>query len=304
MKKWVLIVIIVLFQLNGFAIYQLKEQNDSINDGPYVFYLNDTLRVESIEKGKVYHYVIGPHNYLEVKSVANLCCDYATLMNVYSAKPDFIQKFKEVDSIAVISEVHGNYNDYLKLLIANGILDVNRNWNYGKGHLVFLGDAFDRGDNVTELLWHLFALEKQAAKDGGVVHVLLGNHESMIFSNDLRYISEKYKKVETITKTPYYKLYAENSVLGKWLRSQPVIITINDILFVHAGISMELVRSKLSIKEVNKLFYANIFGAKPPSINEMEKINLLEGNNGPLWYRGYFEDKTFNETKLDSILNN
>ena len=49
---------------------------------------------------------------------------------------------------------------------------------------------------VTEVLWHLFGLEKQAAKAGGMVHVLLGNHEIMVLRNNLIEINEKYRKVE------------------------------------------------------------------------------------------------------------
>ena len=149
---------------------------------------------------------------------------------------------------------------YTDILQANGVIDKDLNWKFGKGHLVYLGDAFDRGDRVTELLWHLFTLEKQAEKAGGMVHVLLGNHDDMVLSGDQRYMNEKYRKVEELTKTNYSDLYSENSVLGKWLRNKPVMITINDILFVHGGISIDMVRMKLPVKQANKLFSGKIIG--------------------------------------------
>ena len=89
------------------------------------------------------------------------------------------------------------------------------------------------GDMVTEILWHLYSLEKQAARAGGMVHYILGNHELMVLDEDLRYINEKYKQVEAISGIKYSDLYSENSVLGKWLRSKPVMVTINNIIFVH-----------------------------------------------------------------------
>lgn len=277
--------------------------NDSLYDGPYIFYANDSITAIIISNGILHKYSLSPANFTSTKASLNLQSGYHDLLEVFTVKPDYAQKFKAADSIAAISDVHGQYDIYIRQLKANGIIDENLDWNFGKGHFVFLGDMFDRGDKVTEIVWHLFNLEKQAAKAGGTVHVILGNHESMIFDADLRYISEKYKKAEAITGMSYLDLYSQNSVLGKWLRSQPVMVSINDIVFVHGGASIELVRQKLSIKEINRLFYTNILGQIEPTPNEIEKIDVLTGNNGPLWYRGYFEDTTFGEPRLDSILN-
>lgn len=303
MKKYILFLIIILYHLNSFAVRQSGWNNDSIiNDGPYIFYVNDTLKAKIIENGQVKEYLISPKNFSEIKPAINLSCDYKDLLSVYSQKPDYRQKYNGIDSIIAISDVHGQYRKYIDILIANGVIDKGLNWKFGKGHLVFLGDAFDRGDQVTELLWHLFTLEKQASKAGGMVHVLLGNHEDMVFSRDLRYMNDNYKKVEVLTKTSYPDLYSENSVLGKWLRNKPVMITINDILFVHAGISNDLVRMKLHVKQVNKLFSQEIIGKYISPDNIDKDVELLAGNNGPLWYRGYFEDSTFSESNIDSIL--
>ncbi len=64
-----------------------------------------------------------------------------------------------IDSIGIITDIHGEYSTYLNLLNANGIIDNDLNWKFGKGHLVIIGDTFDRGAMVTEVLWHLFGLE-------------------------------------------------------------------------------------------------------------------------------------------------
>ena len=36
---------------------------------------------------------------------------------------------------------------------ADHIVDDGGNWAFGQGHLVVVGDVFDRGDEVTEILW-------------------------------------------------------------------------------------------------------------------------------------------------------
>jgi hypothetical protein len=153
------------------------------------------------------------------------------------------------------------------------------------------------------VLWHLFGLEKQAEKAGGMVHMVLGNHENMVLSHDLKYTNEKYVQYEKLFNIRYFDLYSESSVLGKWLRMKPVILTIDNIMFVHGGTSMEMIKRKLKIDQVNRLFHDKIVGKEVMLINEDEELKFLDNSMGPLWYRGYFNDSKFCENKADSILN-
>ena len=90
--------------------------------------------------------------------------------------------------------------------------------------------------------------------------MLLGNHETMVLANDLTYINDKYRQVENLTFDTYKALFGENTVLGKWLRSQPIIISVDDILFVHAGLSTGMVERKYSINDINTIFRDRIVG--------------------------------------------
>ena len=304
LNKQLLLILVCLCSLHSFANCNSSISTpDSISDGPYIFRINDTLKIKWINKSTLKETIISQKSCNAIMSKFHITCNYEDLKSVFSKKTDYIQKFTNVDSIVAISDIHGNYRSYIKLLIANGIIDNELKWKFGKGHLVVIGDAFDRGDQVTEILWHLFELEQQAAMAGGMVHVLLGNHESMIFNGDLRYVNEKYKKVESITNVKYNDIYAENSVLGKWLRSKPIIITINNTIFVHAGISTDFIHKALAFENVNKVFSENIWGIDKKIIIKNEELNFLTGKKGPLWYRGYFNDSTFSENKIDSILN-
>jgi hypothetical protein len=273
-----------------------------INDGPYIFNSKNELNIIWIENNVLREDILSPDNCNEKVKKFNLLCNYNELKNAFSRTTDYRQTFTGADSIGVISDIHGEYNTYISLLTANGIIDENLNWSFGKGHLVVNGDVFDRGNMVTEVFWHLFGLEKQAVKTGGMVHVLLGNHELMVLSKDLRFISEKYKMVEKIADTGYNDLYSGSSVLGKWLRTKPVIITINNLLFVHGGISVEMVRRNLKIDQINRKFAGRIIGKDPDLFSNNEELFFLSGDNGPVWYRGYFTDKDFSEAKIDSVL--
>ena len=305
MNRYFFYLIISLFlNFKSFAICNSPDDNlKPVNDGPYFFYSNDSVKVKWIKNSILREDYIVPENFIEIKEKFNLSFEYNDLKSIYLSNPDFSQIYKKVDSICILSDVHGEYKTYTNLLKGMGVIDDNLNWDFGKGHLVVLGDIFDRGDMVTEILWHLFGLEKQAEKAGGMVHVILGNHELMVLSKDLRFINEKYVQVEEITGKRYFDLYSENSVLGKWIRSKPVAITINNIIFVHGGFSIEMVRRNMTIREINQIFTDKIVGKDMNLIRKNEELLFLIDAKGPVWYRGYFSDQDFSKNRLDSILN-
>lgn len=297
------LILLFLFSLSSFeAVLPDGGPAGRVYDGPYIFKLNSKLKVRWISDNIMKSENLSPEKYSAFKTKFHLLCNYKDLTDSYLLKSDYSQSYDGVDSISVISDIHGAYNTYINLLKASGIIDENLNWKYGKGHLVVLGDIFDRGDKVTEVLWHLFGLEKQASEAGGMVHVMLGNHELLVLSKDLRYMNEKYVKVEGITKETYSDLYSENSVLGNWLRSKPIVVTINNILFVHGGLSIEMVRKNINISQINKTFKEKIVGKDNEEVCADPELLFLSDTYGPLWYRGYFNDKSFSETRLDSIL--
>lgn len=51
-----------------------------------------------------------------------------------------------------------------------------------------MGDIFDRGPHEVELLYLLERLQYEAARAGGAIHLLAGNHEAMGLMCDNRYV--------------------------------------------------------------------------------------------------------------------
>lgn len=209
--------------------------------------------------------------------------------------------FPNTSKIFVVGDIHGEYSRLLSLLKNNRIIDKNGKWNWGKGHLVFVGDIFDRGTKVTETLWLIFSLEKQAAKSGGKVHLLLGNHEPMIFNNDLRYITDEYYSLCENLGLSYSGLFDKRSVLGNWLRQKPIMVQINNFVFLHAGISSELVAMELKIDSVNKMvrdYFNNTEDKKNISARQ-----FILSNKGVLWYRGLVVDTSRKDVVEENVLN-
>jgi hypothetical protein len=285
-----------IFNLNSAAICNSENKiTDSINDGPYIFNVKHKIKILSIKNNSLMEEYITPENFTEIKNKFNLFCTYQDLSVNHLKRIDYYQSYNMVDSIAVISDIHGKYSTYIKLLKAMGIINNDLHWSFGKGHLVILGDIFDKGDMVTEVLWHVYCLEKQAAEEGGKVHILLGNHEVMVLGETLFYMNEKYKEVEKISGTKYYDLYGVNSVLGNWLRSKPVVISINSIIFTHGGISPELVQRKLSFMEINEIFSNSIIGKEIKEEVENKDHEFTGQNNGQIVNNGSITDITLNK---------
>jgi len=204
----------------------------------------------------------------------------------------------------VVGDIHGQYDRMVKNLQAHGVIDKHLKWSWGKGHLVFVGDIFDRGNKVTEALWLIYKLEQEADKVGGKVHISFGNHELMVLNKDNRYIASDYKNLCNNLGLEYNALFHSNSVLGEWLRSKNSMTKINDILFVHGGISQKQIDSGMSTQEINELVRQYLISGSSPK--NQDKLNQILKSFGPFWYRGYFMDrsqyKKITEQELTSIL--
>jgi hypothetical protein len=284
------------------AMMDRNIRNESISDGPYVFLNENRLVIKWIKNGSLHRKTLKRKNFDLFKDKFDFKFGFSDLNeNPIKNLPDK-QSFNGIDSVCAVSDIHGEFKSYIRLMKAQGIIDDDLNWNFGTGHLIILGDYFDRGNMVTELIWHLFGLEKQAEKAGGKVHIMLGNHELMMFSNDTRYTNDKYLKVSDIIGQKYSDLYSMNTFMGKWLRSKPVIISINNCLFVHGGISGEMLQKNMETEKINALFSKLTQGKMLKDEGELHDLLFLTENEGPVWYRGFFEDPGFTEARADSIL--
>lgn len=220
--------------------------------------------------------------------------------------------FKNVDSLYVIGDVHGRYDVLINLLQNSNIVDKDLNWIAGKSHLIFLGDLFDRGPDVTKVLWFIYSLEEMAMTAGGKVHLVLGNHEIMTMTKDLRYVNSKEIAIANAYGKKYDELYHPiKSVLGSWLRSKPSVLKIDNALFAHGGIvdlgtnSIDEFNNQAYIYMKDSLFL-KIMSNDSTEVNyDLEKWKNMRyffyAEESPYWYRGYVNSDTLN-TQLDNML--
>jgi hypothetical protein len=96
---------------------------------------------------------------------------------------------EQTDAIVAVGDVHGAFDDFVAILQRAGIIDKQNHWAGGKATFVQVGDMLDRGPKPREVMDLMMSLEKEAARAGGRVVSLLGNHEMMNMMGDLRYVT-------------------------------------------------------------------------------------------------------------------
>ncbi|MFH1024543.1 MAG: metallophosphoesterase [Planctomycetota bacterium] len=195
-----------------------------------------------------------------------------------AAAPPVECAWSGVDRIVAVGDVHGDYDQLVKVLRLAEVIDDKNVWIGGKTHLVQTGDVLDRGPDSKKAMDLLMELETQAAAAGGFVHALMGNHEAMVPLGMLQYVHpgefEAFGGREGLLKA-----LSPQGDYGKWIAGHNVAIRINDILFLHGGMSPEY--AKKPLPELNDAARQEFREGKEV------KDGILMGLNGPLWCRDY-----------------
>ena len=263
------------------------------------------------------------------------------LANLAQAKAKKIDDYHwtGVERIVAISDLHGDYEQYLRVMGYAGLIDKNANWIGGDTHLVQTGDITDRGPDSRKIIDHIVKLAKQAKRKGGYVHMLIGNHEAMNVTGDLRYVSEGEFKAFTTRNSPVLQEKQWQAQL-QWMRANMLTFEELDLVAYRAEWEQKVPlgwvehrqgwslngeygswtrKNPVAIK-VNETIYlhggisAKYCKLSLQSLTEqvqaaMESFDpavdsIVTDSLGPLWYRGLAREEEadlFSQT-LDNIL--
>ncbi|OFV93204.1 MAG: hypothetical protein A3G76_05945 [Acidobacteria bacterium RIFCSPLOWO2_12_FULL_65_11] len=217
-----------------------------------------------------------------------------------------------VDRIVAIGDVHGAYQRLVDILRTTGLIDARLRWSGQKTHLVQTGDVVDRGPDSRKVLDLLRRLESEAARTGGAVHLLLGNHEVMRMVGDMRYVhrgeydafqspeSEAIRqdfarmaapniRNDLLRQTPlgYVEMrlaFGRQGIYGQWLGQHDVMIKINGLVFIHAGIPPAL--AGLTCDIVNTTIRREITTDLEKTLADpLASLSGLGREDGHLWNR-------------------
>lgn len=245
----------------------------------------------------------------------------------------------DVERIVAIGDLHGDYDQYVKVMKAAGLIDRKGKWSGGDTHLVQTGDIPDRGPDTRRILDHLQKLKKEARRKGGAVHTLIGNHDTMNMYGDLRYVtageyaafvsknSERFQNLQwehhlatlqardpeafaamdldsfraqwekdyPMGWVEHRQAWAASGEYGEQVLQNPVVLKVNDTLFLHGGLSAKYCASSL----------AELTGMVHQGLQNFDYQNpgILEDELGPLWYRGLAtEDEQLRGAMVEAIL--
>ena len=98
-----------------------------------------------------------------------------------------------------------------------------------------------------------------------------------------------------------------NDAVGDWLLKQNAVVKINDVVYVHGGISEPI--SKWPLREINtvmrtELAYFQGIMRDPQRTSRAFHPKLVYDPEGPLWFRGLAESGKAAQSEVDRILAN
>ncbi len=194
-----------------------------------------------------------------------------------------------VERIVAVGDVHGDFEQFVRTLRAAEVIDEKNDWIAGKTHLVQTGDVMDRGPDSRKVMDLLMKLEKQAPKVGGAVHALIGNHEAMVLLGSFGYVSTGEKEALGGIEG-FREAMSPKGKYGRWICSHNTVIRINDIVFVHGGLTPAFARKSLT--EINM--------AVRKELKKGDMTGVLD-SGGPLWSRAFAlgdEDEVSKQLKV------
>lgn len=235
-----------------------------------------------------------------------------------------------VERIVAVGDVHGDYDNYIRVLEDAGIVNHRGKWIGGETHFVQVGDVPDRGPDTDRIIRHLMKLEKQAKRAGGRVHALIGNHEAMNVSGDLRYVHPgeydalKSRQANRLRDNYYQQVVdyvssweepplIDEAFREQWFKNHPLGYVEHRQFWSPTGEFGAWVTEHNTVVKINNMLF--LHGGLSPAaltmslgdINERIRAELkdvgsagdklYEREDGPLWYRGLSGSETPEEAQ-------
>ncbi|KAI9293527.1 Metallo-dependent phosphatase [Neoconidiobolus thromboides FSU 785] len=188
--------------------------------------------------------------------------------------------------VVAVGDIHGDYENMLKVLKMTNVIDDENQWIGGNSTtLIQTGDVTDRGPNAKKIYDYFMELRQDAFSKGGLFIPLLGNHEAMNLAENYKYVSEE--DIDNFgSEEERKKEFSKFGVIGQYLRNLNVTAKVHDTIFCHGGINLDW--SKNKVEGLNKESHEYLL---LDSASQLSKRSIFtQKGDGPLWYRGYAND--------------
>ena len=224
--------------------------------------------------------------------------------------------------IVAVGDLHGDFDAWRQIALKANLIDSRNRWAGGKSILVQMGDITDRGPDSLKIISHLMKLQGQASSAGGRVIVLVGNHEAMNMTGDLRYVSageyaafanaesaQLRERFYAATKTAIAAAYrarsptmTDDAVRAAWLAQTPLGMLEHQAAWSPSGRLGRWTIGNPAIAKVGDTIFVHggisvRFSATPFQVinrsvaaalkaRDDSESSILYDPFGPLWYRG------------------
>lgn len=203
-------------------------------------------------------------------------------------------------TVVAFGDVHGDLAAATSALRTAGAIDEDGHWSGGTLQVVQVGDQLDRGDGERAILELFQRLRTEARAAGGAFHPLIGNHETMNVSGDLRYVTPGgYADFADLADPGLTEVepahrgrvaaFRPGGPYATMLATHDVVLVLEDTVFVHGGVLPEHVAYGLD--RINAEVSAWMRGEAP------EPTEIIRGES-PLWSRHYSDDPDADDCQL------
>lgn len=100
-------------------------------------------------------------------------------------------RFPSVRRLVAIGDLHGDLDKTKQSLRLAGLIDASDSWIGDSTTVVQIGDVLDRGGDELKILYFLEKLRREAARSGGTIISMNGNHEIMNIEGDFRFVTRE-----------------------------------------------------------------------------------------------------------------
>lgn len=224
--------------------------------------------------------------------------------------------------IVAIGDLHGDFDAWRAIAKNAGVIDANGHWSGGNATLVQVGDVVDRGPDSLKIIRDLQRLQREAPRKGGKVLALVGNHEAMMMTGDLRYVhpgefaaftdrdskarrDRFYESNKTSIETAYRMRnpnISQATIQEEWMKEVPLGMIEHQLAWRPDGEIGRWVLSNPAVVKVGDSLFVHggisaAFAQLPVDEINRRVVAALKAQDktptaiinhpqGPLWYRG------------------
>ncbi|KAI5382259.1 shewanella-like protein phosphatase 2 [Lathyrus oleraceus] len=104
-----------------------------------------------------------------------------------SPPPPLPTRLPSPQRLIAIGDLHGDLKKSKEALRIAGLIDASDRYTGGSSTVVQIGDILDRGGDEIKILYLMEKLKREAARSGGRIVTMNGNHEIMNVEGDFRF---------------------------------------------------------------------------------------------------------------------